>query len=101
LYSYKLKKPGCRTQIICDMNEMVLWVSKSEFYCVAMDGGYPLSLNQFYQISKEKGKSYSDDNFIYPIKKDIGVDLTYHEAHYNEVFGSFRSNCDIPTHHQK
>ena len=116
LYSYKLKKPGCRTQIICDMNEMILWVSKSEFCsessdgnmflnmklynklhitdCLAMDGGYPLFLNQFYQISEEKGKSYSDDIFINPIRKDIGVDLTYHETHYNDIFGSFRSTIE-------
>ncbi|KAI7849368.1 hypothetical protein BDC45DRAFT_448774, partial [Circinella umbellata] len=60
-------------------------------YCLAMDGGYPLFLNQFYKISEEKGKTYSDDNSIYPIRKDIGVDLTYHETHYNDIFGSFRS----------
>ncbi|KAI7847915.1 hypothetical protein BDC45DRAFT_451082, partial [Circinella umbellata] len=58
LFSYKLKKPGCRTYIICDINEMILWVSNSEFYCVAMNGGYSLFLNQFYKISEEKGKTY-------------------------------------------
>jgi hypothetical protein len=113
LYSYKLKKPGCRTQIICDINEMILWVSNSEFCSessddntflnmklykrlhitdfLAMDGGYPLFLNHFYKISEQRKRTYSDDNFIYPIRKDIGVDLTYHETHYNDVFGSFRS----------
>jgi hypothetical protein len=113
LYSYKLKKPGCRVQIICDINEMILWVSNSEFCsessdgnmflnmklykrlhitdCLAMDGRYPLFLNHFYKVSEQREKTYSDDNFIYPIRKDIGVDLTYHETHYNDVFGSFRS----------
>ncbi|MGH7238590.1 MAG: hypothetical protein ACREHG_00840, partial [Candidatus Saccharimonadales bacterium] len=29
MYSYKFKKSGLRTQVIIDMNEMVLWTSKS------------------------------------------------------------------------
>jgi len=113
LYSYKLKKPGCRTQIICDINEMILWVSDSQFCsdiadgnmflnmklynkmkitdCIAMDGGYVLFLNKFFEISEEKGKAFSDDNFIYPIRKQIGIDLNVEEIHYNNTFGSFKS----------
>jgi len=56
-----------------------------------MDSGYVLFLNKFFEISEEKGKAFSDDNFIYPIRKQIGIDLNVEEIHYNNTFGSFRS----------
>ena len=69
MYSYKLKKPGIRTQIVHDKNKMILFISHSEKCavgndgtmfinmklhrklhlgdCIGMDGGYILFINKF------------------------------------------------------
>ena len=118
LYSYKLKGSGLRTQIVTDMNQMILYISNSEkcgigndgtmfinmkLYnkihignCIAMDGGYNLFINQFKEQSLNAGKDFSDKNFVYPIRKENDINLTVSELHYNFVFGSFRS--DIENH---
>jgi hypothetical protein len=118
LYSYKLKGPGLRTQIITDMNQMILFISESQkcgigndgamfinmkLYnkihigdCIAMDGGYSLFINQFKEQSLNAGKDFSDKNFVYPIRKENNINLTASELNYNSVFGSFRS--DIENH---
>ena len=72
LYSYKLKTAGFGTQIISDMNEMIINVSRSKFCsdssddnmmlnmkihktlsktdCMACDGGYNLFIRKFEEI---------------------------------------------------
>ncbi|KAI9247657.1 hypothetical protein BDA99DRAFT_548971 [Phascolomyces articulosus] len=35
--------------------------------CLAMDGGYNLYINKFKEESLNKGKDFSDKNFVYPI----------------------------------
>lgn len=116
LYSYKFKKSGLRTQIITDINDMIIYTSKSDMCSdssdgsmflnmklynklsnqdvLATDGGYNLFINQFIELSSEKGCDFSHNNFIYPIRKDIGIDLTAEERHFNDVFGSFRSRVE-------
>src|SRR5207248_7738410 len=94
LYSYKLKKSGFRTQVCTDINNMVLFVSKSapcrdfndgtmfvqmkmetkihELDCIALDGAYNLFINQVV----EANDSISVRNFCCPIRKLRGIDLS-------------------------
>lgn len=117
LYSYKLKTAGLRTQIIADMNEMIINVSKSEYCsdasdgnmmlnmklyrilnksdCIACDGGYNLFIKKLEEICIKKSSNIlNDDNFVYPIRKEPGINLTNTEFHFNNVFGSFRSGIE-------
>ncbi|KAG2221792.1 hypothetical protein INT45_013288 [Circinella minor] len=96
LLSYKFKKNGIRTQIVSDMNDMIIYTSKSD-YCsdssdgsmflnmklynklsrkdvLATDGGYTLFINQLIELSSEKGYDLSKNNFIYPIPFGAGVE---------------------------
>jgi hypothetical protein len=118
LYSYKLKGSGLRTQIVTDMNQMILFISESQKCgigndgtmflnmklhnkmhigdCLAMDGGYNLFISKFKENSLNAGKDFSDKNFVYPIRKENNSKLTASELTYNSIFGSFRS--DIENH---
>ncbi|KAI9243026.1 hypothetical protein BDA99DRAFT_416062, partial [Phascolomyces articulosus] len=58
---------------------------------IAIDGGYTLFIKQFSELCIKKNKSLNDNNFFYPIRKEIGQDLNKQEKHFNDVFGSFRS----------
>ncbi|KAG2212518.1 hypothetical protein INT45_013626 [Circinella minor] len=80
--SYKLDGPGLRTQIVVDRD------------CLAMDGGYNLYINKFKEESLNKGKDFSDKNFVYPIRKENNKNLTAIELQYNKRFGSFRSEIE-------
>jgi hypothetical protein len=115
-YSYKLKGPGLRTQIITDMNKMILFISKSEKCavsndgvmflnmkleefihvgdCLGMDGGYTLYIPKLKEKCIEIGKDISDKNFNPPIRKDDNVKLNIEELDYNKRFGSFRSEIE-------
>lgn len=108
-YSYKFKKSGFRTQVCIDVNGMVLFVSESmpcatnndgsmlaslnlkgkvgKYDCIALDGGYNLFIDRVIDTNPHLGKH----NFVFPVRKQRGVDLTTGEAKYNRVFGSFRS----------
>ena len=110
-YSYKLKKPGFRTQVVADVHKMVLFVSRSrpcadyndgtmfvemniqkrmhKVDCLAVDGGYTLFIDQAIANTH-----LNDANFCYPIRKAKGVELTETETKYNDVFGSFRSKIE-------
>ena len=110
-YSYKLTKSGLRTQIMTDINDMILYVSSSDpcaysndgtmfvemkvhqkihnMDCLALDGGYPLFIPQVIANSQ-----LNDMNFCYPIRKPRGTALTDEEARYNHHFGSFRSQIE-------
>lgn len=112
-WSYKLKTSGLRTQILADINNMVISVSKSELCgvssdggmflnmklynkvdkrdVIAVDGGYTLFINQFEELCKNKNILLSDNNFFYPIRKETDIELNKQEKHFNDVFGSFRS----------
>lgn len=107
-YSYKLKKPGLRTQVAIDVNGMALMVSQSapckdnsdgsmlvdmkihkkihELDCVALDGGYTLFLDQIIE-----GSDLTYKNFACPIRKKKTKDLAKDQLNYNSIFGSFRS----------
>lgn len=91
-WSYKLKTSGLRTQVLLDINEMVILVSKSELCgkssdgtmflnmklyrkmhkedCVAFVGGYPLFINQFIELWINIGIAITDRNFL-PNEKRI------------------------------
>jgi hypothetical protein len=62
--------------------------------CLAMDGGYPLFINQFKEQSINAGYEFKDINFVFPARKEIDKDLTINELHYNKVFGSYRSTIE-------
>ena len=110
-YSYKLKKSGFRTQIMTDINDMVIFVSSSQpcadnndgtmfvemkvpeimhkLDCLALDGGYPLFINQAIANSH-----LNDANFCYPVRKQRNIALNEGEVNYNKHFGSFRSKIE-------
>lgn len=112
-YSYKLKSSGLRTQIVCDVNEMIVYVSKSKSCkdnndgtmflnmnleknintqdCIACDGAYTLFINKFLEKHICTQKNITDDNFCYPIRKDKNIELNENEKKFNDKFGSFRS----------
>lgn len=116
LYSYKFKKNGVRTQFAADMNDMIIFISNSDFCSdssdgsmflnmklyrkmhshdiIGIDGGYTLFVNQFIDISSEKGYEFSHNNFVYPIRKNINENITITENHFNNTFGSFRSKIE-------
>ncbi|KAI9496109.1 hypothetical protein BDB00DRAFT_759093, partial [Zychaea mexicana] len=60
----------------------------------ATDGGYMLFINQLIELSSEKGYNFSRDNFVYPIRQEINVNLTADKRYYKDVFGSFRSKIE-------
>lgn len=112
-WSYKLKSAGIRTQVLCDINEMVINLSNSQLCgnssdggmflnmkiynkikeqdIIALDGGYTLFIKQFETLCKNKNLNLDDKNFFYPIRKENGIKLNTQEEYYNKVFGSFRS----------
>lgn len=116
LYSYKLKKSGLRTQIISDINDIIIYISKSNFCTdcndgtmfldmklyrkisngdtIAVDGGYTLFINQFLENANKKGFLFTSNNFIHPIRKNVNDNLSITEEHFNKTFGSFRSKIE-------
>ncbi|KAG2214681.1 hypothetical protein INT45_009317, partial [Circinella minor] len=73
---------------------MKLYNKLSKQDVLATDGEYTLFINQLIELSSEKGYDLSKNNFIYPIRKEININLTVDERHYNDVFGSFRSKIE-------
>ncbi|KAF8958826.1 hypothetical protein BGZ46_001884 [Entomortierella lignicola] len=113
MYSYKLKKSGFRTQVCCDINSMVVFVSQPaecrdfndgtmlskmaiekkihELDCIALDGGY----TQFIEgIITNNSGGLKSSNFCCPVRKSKGIDLSEGEKKYNEMLGSFRSKIE-------
>ena len=110
-YSYKLKKPGFRTQACSDIRGMIIMTSESVPCkdnpdglmftemdleniievgdCMGLDGGYTLFIKQVLKNTK-----LEDCNFICPICKPRGVELTRDETAYNESYSSFRSSIE-------
>lgn len=62
--------------------------------CIACNGCYTLFIKQFLELSENKGKDLCDDNFIYPIRKDLNADLNEQEKYFNRIFGSLRSTIE-------
>jgi hypothetical protein len=111
-YSHKLKKSGFRTQVCTDINGMVLFVSDatpcssnndgsmlaemhlkkkvSKYDCIVLDGGYTLFLDRVLATNPHLGKR----NFVVPVRKQRGLELTTEEAKFNSVLGSFRSSIE-------
>jgi hypothetical protein len=91
-WSYKLKTSDLRTQVLADINNMVINVSNSELCGVSsdggmflnmkiynkidicdvveVDGGYTLFIKQFEELCNKKDKKLNDNNFFYPIRKE-------------------------------
>ncbi|KAG0000567.1 hypothetical protein BGZ80_006342, partial [Entomortierella chlamydospora] len=112
MYSYKLKKSGFRTQVCCDMNSMIVFVSQPaecrdfndgtmlskmaierkihNLDCIALDGGY----TQYIKGVITSSGILKSSNFCCPVRKEKGIDLTEREKKYNEVLGSFRSRIE-------
>jgi hypothetical protein len=110
-YSYKLKRNGFRTQVAIDNNGFIVFISKSQpcsvgndgtmltdmniynkvntMDCIALDGGYILFVNNIIDNS-----NLNDHNFVFPIRKDLGINLNEIELNYNDQFGGFRSKME-------
>jgi len=108
-YSYKLKKSGFRTQVGMDINGMILFVSKASpcatnndgsmlasmnltkditrFDAVCVDGGYTLFINRVLVMNPH----LKTENFITPVRRSKGANLTVEETSYNQLHGGFRS----------
>ena len=52
LYSYKLKKSGVRTQFMTDVNDMILYISKSDFCSDSSDGSMFLNMQLYNKIKQ-------------------------------------------------
>ena len=50
LHSYKFKKPGIRTQIVADMNKMIIFISESEKCGESNDGSMFLRMNLYNKL---------------------------------------------------
>jgi hypothetical protein len=116
LYSYKLDRSGVRTQVCCDVNGFVIYVSSSRFCkdnadgqmflkmklekkidtcdCIAFDGGYYYYIYEFIENGAKIGKDFDKTNFIHPIRKEKGINLSNEELEFNKEFGSFRSTIE-------
>jgi hypothetical protein len=119
LYSYKLQGKGVRTQVISDMNNMIVYVSDSEKCaigndgtmflnmklfkdflqetdCIAFDGGYDLFIDKFINNAEDYNSANRFDkrNFVYPIRKEQNLPKTVVQLDYNKKFGSFRSGIE-------
>jgi len=112
MYSYKLKKSGFRTQVCCDMNSMVVFVSQPaecrdfndrtmlsrmaierkihHLDCIALDGGY----TQYIPGIIESSDQIKSSNFSCPVHKSRWIELTEQEKRYNEMLGGFRSKME-------
>lgn len=73
---------------------MKLYRKINSYDVLATDGGYTLFINQLIDLSSEKGFNLNNNNFIYPIRKEVNLDLSSDERHFNDVFGSFRSRIE-------
>ncbi|KAI7865383.1 hypothetical protein BDF14DRAFT_1697624, partial [Spinellus fusiger] len=58
----------------------------NEMDCVVLDGGYTLYVSIIINNS-----NLNEFNFVYPIRRDMGINLNNIESDYNSQFGSFRS----------
>jgi hypothetical protein len=63
---------------------------------LACNGGYYLFIRKFEEICIEKSPNIiiNDDNFVYSVRKEPGINLTKTKSHFNDVFGSFRSGTE-------
>jgi len=115
-FSYKLDKPGIRTQITVDINSMFLFISPSrpcKDYsdgkmlvdcrvdkimnskdCLQIDGGYTLSLQELLNKHKIDNGDLSEQNFCFPYRKQKGINLTPEQLLYNQEHGSMRSTIE-------
>lgn len=117
MYTYKFKNSGVRTQVICNMNEIVLYVSNSmpckkyndgkmflnmgleskklEFDCIGFDGAYNYYAEEFIErCSKYGNENINSDDFIFPIRKQKNINLKDDEKQFNDTLGSFRSKIE-------
>ena len=112
-WSYKLRKPGLRTQFIIDVNEMVIYVSPSyparnntdgkifedialekilyETDNLCFDGGYVNHVNNIIEKYDEKGFDITLKNFTFPFRKPQNEELSQEQVQFNKDFGGFRS----------
>lgn len=114
LYSHKLKSPGIRTQVVIDVNSMILYTSKSQkcakgndgsmflqmglykkiskYDNICVDGGYTQYIDKFNEIAEQEGyNEFSRKNFNFPIRKEKNINLTNEEKIINNTIGSYRS----------
>ena len=116
-HSYKLKKPGLNTQFVIDNNGMTLYISDSKpcrnnnddimfinnvnltkflHYgdALCFDGLYKNTLSEVIIKYNKINLNISENNFIYPIKKQKNIDLNNDERLFNEELGSYRSRIE-------
>ena len=115
-YSWKLKKPGYRTQILIDVNNYVIFVSPSKPAlintdqkmmvkyrfdklmtkndCIYLDGLYKGAHKELIEKNNNEGGELNDDNFRFPIRKLNNIAFSKGETKYNDQFGGIRSTIE-------
>lgn len=62
--------------------------------CITMDSGYTLFIEKFKENANEDGYDFDDRDFLHPIRKEIGNQLSVSELNFNTKYGSFRSEIE-------
>jgi hypothetical protein len=116
LYSYKFKNSGLRTQFICDINDIIIYISQpkpcSDYTdgkmfeeinlnkclhqtdCMLIDGGYTLHVNKVIEKNNLNGGCLSLNNFCYPNRKPKNEVLSPEQINFNKQIGSMRSDIE-------
>ncbi|KAI8080310.1 hypothetical protein BDF21DRAFT_324219, partial [Thamnidium elegans] len=71
------------------VKNMNIYNKINEMDCIALDGGYTLFVNNIINNS-----NLNNHNFVFPIRKEIGINLNEIELNYNDQFGGFRSKME-------
>ena len=101
LYSFKLRKSGVRTQVMMDINQYIISLSKSEpcglnndgtmfidfrvdkqitqYDCLLMDGGYTQYIKPIVKKSQKEGGMINVHNFLTPFRKPKNEELSIEE----------------------
>ena len=120
-YSFKLRKPGLRTQVMMDINEYILYVSDTEpcakcndgtmFVrtrvdrkitvndCVMTDGIYAHYINNIVQLNNQEQGNNDFENFCCPIRKQRNVQSNPEDLNYNKKHSGLRSMIETKFAH--
>ncbi|KAI7872637.1 hypothetical protein K492DRAFT_116547, partial [Lichtheimia hyalospora FSU 10163] len=96
-----IKMPGPYIMIekgLLLLQYLLMDINPESFYyetdCIAFDGLYENSINEYIEKYKNIGHNISLRNFCYPVKKDKNIKLREDEEHFNGMLSGFRSKIE-------